>query len=148
MNVHVGVSSAGSDGEAIQSVVRLGPPAVQDGEIEAAVQDHFLTARAGRLERPPGIVQPHVDALHEVASDINVVVFDKYKFVGELFVAHQLRDLLQHSLARIVARVRLSGEHKLHRPLRIVHHQGDFFDVGQDQVSALVSSEAPCESDS
>ncbi len=82
-----------------------------------------------------------------MTSDIDVIVFDKDEFVGELLVAHQFRDLLQHSLARIVARVRLPGENKLHGAFRVVHHQGDFFDVGEDQIGSLVGGKAPRESD-
>lgn len=33
VNVHIGVSYAGADGEAVQAVVRFGPPAVQNGEV-------------------------------------------------------------------------------------------------------------------
>ena len=47
MDVPVGMRSASSDGEAIHSVVRFRPPAIQHGQVQAAVQHHFLTARSG-----------------------------------------------------------------------------------------------------
>ena len=96
------MGSAGSDREAVQAVVGFRPPAVENGEIQAAVQDHLLPAGARGLERTPRIVQPDIDALHEVAADVDVVVLDEDEFVGKLPVAHQLRDLLQHAFAGLV----------------------------------------------
>ena len=83
-----------------EPVVGLGPPAVEHREIQPAVQHDLLAAGARRFERPPRIVQPDVDALHEVAADVDVVVLDEDELVAELPVAHHLRDLLQDALAR------------------------------------------------
>ena len=80
-----------ADGEAVQAVVGFRPPAIQHREIQAAVQHHLLAAGAGGFQRPPRIVQPDVHALHEVAADVDVVVFDEDELVGELRIAHQLR---------------------------------------------------------
>src|SRR6185369_2042996 len=46
VNAHVGMGSAGSDGESIQTVVGLGPPAVEHRQVKTAVQNHLLTAGA------------------------------------------------------------------------------------------------------
>src|ERR1700677_4136044 len=46
MHIHVGVGSAVSDGEAVETVVGFGPPTVEHGEIQATVQHYFLTAGA------------------------------------------------------------------------------------------------------
>src|SRR4051794_34128131 len=67
VNIHIGVRPAGPDREAIRSVVGFGPPAVEHRKVQAAVEDHFLAAGSGSLERPPGIVQPDIDALHQMA---------------------------------------------------------------------------------
>ena len=77
VNVHAGVGSAGSDREAVHTVVGLGPPAVEDRKIEAAIQHDLLTAGAGSFQRPARIVQPDIDALDQMAADIDVVVFDE-----------------------------------------------------------------------
>src|SRR6202022_1343468 len=90
MDIHIGMSSPCSDGEAIEAVVRFGPPAVQDGQVQAAIQHNFLAAGTRRLQRPPRIVQPYVDTLHKMTSDVYVIVFNEDKLVGELFVAHAL----------------------------------------------------------
>ena len=42
VHVHVRMRTAGSDGEAIQAVVRLRPPPVEDREIEASIQHNFF----------------------------------------------------------------------------------------------------------
>ena len=46
VNAHVGVSSPAADGEAIDAVKSFRPPAVQNGKVQAAVQDDFLSAGA------------------------------------------------------------------------------------------------------
>ena len=42
-----------------------------------------LAAGAGRLERAARRVQPHVDALHQVPADVDVVVLDEQQLAGE-----------------------------------------------------------------
>ena len=138
---------ADADREAVQAVVGLGPPAVEHRQVQAAVQHDLLSARAARFERPPRVVQPDVDALHEVPADVDVVVLDEHHLAGEARVARQPRDLLQHLLARAVVRMRLAGEDELDRHLRVVDERGDRFEVLQDQVGALVGGEAPREAD-
>ena len=147
MHIHVGVGSAVADGEAVEPVVGLGPPAVEYGQIEAAVEHDLLAAGAGGLERTARIVEPHIDALDQVAADVDVVVLDEDELVAELGVAHHARDLLQDSLSRLVVRMRLAGEQELHRALGIVDHRGQALDVGEDQVGALVGGEPAREAD-
>src|ERR1700675_2750876 len=113
------MSSAVSDGEAVQAVVGFRPPAVQYREVQAAVQNDFLAAGSGGFQRTPRIVKPDIDTVRQMAADVDVVVFDKYEFVGKLRVAHQLRNLLQDTLARLVQRMSLPGEDELHRAFRV-----------------------------
>src|SRR5882762_4402949 len=142
VNIHFGVSSAVSDGEAVQAVVRFRPPAVQHREVQAAVQNDFLAARSRGFQRTPRIVQPDIDTLRQMPADVDVIVFDEDEFVSKLWVAHQLRNLLQDALARFVERMRLSGKHELHRTFRVIDHARYLFDVGQKKIGAFVGSKA------
>ena len=110
MDVHVGVGTAGADGEAVEAVVGLGPPAIEDGEVEAAIEDYFLSAGAGGFEGAAGVVEPDVYALDEVTAYVDVVVLDEDELVAEFGVMHHLGDLLQHALAWLIVRMRLAGE--------------------------------------
>ena len=148
MDVHVRVRSARSDGESVHPVVRLGPPAIENRKVQPAIQDHLLAARARCLQGPPWIVQPDVHALHEMAADVDVVVFDEDELVGELRIAHQFGNLLQHSLAGLIVRMSLAGKNKLHRAFGIVHHRRQTLDVRQNQISSLVCRKAAGKSDS
>src|SRR6185369_4721648 len=98
-------------------------------------------------QRTPRVVQPNIDSLDEVTSHIDVVVLDEYDFVGELWVPHQLSNLLQHAFAWFIARMCLSGKDKLHRILGIVHHRCQSFDVSENQVCALIGCEATGKTD-
>jgi hypothetical protein len=72
-----------------------------------------------------------------MTPDVDVVILHEDELVAQLPVAHQLRNLLQDPLARIVARMRLAGEYKLNRALRIVDHGRQPFDVRQQQIGPL-----------
>src|SRR5207302_647217 len=61
-----------ADGEAVETVISLRPPAVEDRQIQPAVEKHFLSAGAARFLRPARIVQPYVDTLDEVAPHVDV----------------------------------------------------------------------------
>ena len=136
-----------ADGETIQAVIGLRPPAIQNRKIEAAVQNHFLTAGSGRFQRPPGVIQPHINALHQVSPHVDVVILDENEAVGKLAVTHKLRDLLEDALAGFVAGMGLSGENKLHGAFGIVGQRGQHLDIGQNQVGALIGGKAAGKSD-
>ena len=61
----------------------LSSPAVEDGQIKAAIQNNFLTTGARRLQGPTGIIQPNIHALDEMASHIDVVVLNEDELVGK-----------------------------------------------------------------
>src|SRR5260370_30711353 len=72
VNIHFGMSSAVSDGEAVQAVVRFRPPAVQHLEVQTAVQNNFLAARSRGFQRTPRIVEPDIDTLRQMSADVDV----------------------------------------------------------------------------
>src|ERR1022692_1132272 len=146
VNIHVRVGSAGSDGEAIQPVICFRPPTIRNGKVQAAVQHYLLAARSRCLQWAARIVEPDIHTLHEVAAHVAIIVFPKYESVGKPLVPHQFRNLLQHAFARFVARVCLTCENKLHRPIRVVYDGSQLFDIRQNQIGPLVSGKAARES--
>src|SRR5688572_7897249 len=40
-----------ADGKAVAAVVGFGPPAIENGAVQTAVQDHLFATRAGSFER-------------------------------------------------------------------------------------------------
>ena len=82
-----------------------------------------------------------------MASHIDVVVFDEDELVGELGIAHQLSNLLQHSLSRFIQGMGLPGKHELHWALRIVHHGSEPLDVRKNKVSPLIGCKPSREPD-
>ena len=82
-----------------------------------------------------------------MTTDVDVVVFDEDELVGKLRVTHHLCDLLQHPLARVVARMCFAGEDELHRTLRVVDHGRKHFNISQNQISSFVCGKAAGKSD-
>ena len=64
--------------------------------------------------RAARVVEPDVDALHQVAGDVDVVVFDEDDAAGEARIVAQVGDLLDQLLAGLVGRMGLAGEDELH----------------------------------
>src|SRR5688572_7116806 len=96
------VRIAAADGEAVEPVVGLRPPSVQDRQVQRAVEHHLLPARPARLERPPRVVQPHVHTLDEIAADADVVVLDEDDLAGKSRIARKSGHLLQDGLPRTI----------------------------------------------
>ena len=116
--VRVGLATA--DGPAVVAVVALVPPAVEDAEVEDAVLRGLHAAGAGRLQRPPRGVEPDVDALHQEAGDVHVVVLEEEDAAGGTRGDRRaLEDLLDELLAGLVGRMGLAGEDDLDRSLRV-----------------------------
>src|SRR6185437_363207 len=138
---------ASSNREAVQPVVRLCPPAVQHGKIQASVENHLLATCARSFQRAPGIVEPHIHTTDEMASHVDVVILNENEFAREARIAPQFGDLLQHSLAGLVARMRFAREHELDGTRRILDDRSKPLDICQDQIRSFVSDETPRESD-
>src|SRR4051812_8281117 len=134
--------SPSPDSEAVQAVVGLCPPSVEYREIQPTIQHYFLSACAGRFERPTRIVEPDIDTLHEMAADIDVVILNKDEAICKCRVAHHFGNLLQDTFAGLVVWMRFSCEDKLHRPVRIVHHGIEPGDIRQHEVRTLVGGKA------
>ena len=136
-----------ADGPAILARVRLAPPAVEDAEVQAAARWQFHAARAARFERAARIVQPEVHALIEAAADVVIVVLDEDDAPLEFRHPAEAIHVLDEPLPRLVLRVRLSGEDKLHRPISVVQQPLQALDVAEEQSRALVGRKAPREAD-
>ena len=105
------------DRPAVGRVVALVPPAVEDREVEHAVQRRLHAARAAGLERAQRRVEPDVDAGHEHARERHVVVGQHDHAVAHVVARRERAELLDQALALAVVRVRLAGHEQLHRPL-------------------------------
>src|SRR5439155_19951575 len=72
------------DGPAVGTVVRLGPPPVEHGEVQRAVEARLHPAGPAGLERRPGDVEPHVAAGDQVAGDAEAVVLEESDVAGNV----------------------------------------------------------------
>ena len=117
----VGVVDAvgGRDRPAVLAVVPLVPPAVEDRQVEAAVERGLHARRPAGLERAQRVVQPDVAARVEVLRHRDVVVGQVDDAVPDLGVVGEPHDLLDQRLALVVGRVRLAGDDQLDRSLGV-----------------------------
>src|SRR6516162_535884 len=73
----VGIFFTRPDRPTVVLSVAFGPPTVQNAEVDAAIATNLHAARSRRFERPARVVEPDVDSLYQMASDVDVVVLDK-----------------------------------------------------------------------
>ena len=137
----------GRDRPAVLAVVPLVPPAVEDREVQHAVERGLHAARAARLERAQRVVEPHVAAGVERLRERDVVVGQEHDPPAHLRVAAEAHELLDEDLARVVGRVRLAADHDLHRTLGVGEQPREPLGVAQHQREALVGRHAPREAD-
>ena len=135
-----------ADRPAVVAAEAFGPPAVEDAQVDAAVDRDLLARGAARLLRPARGVEPHVAALHERAPHLDVVVLEEDQVAAELAVGER-EQAPHHLLPLAVGGVRLAGEQELHRPVAVVDDRAQAVEVGHDQERALVGREAAREAD-
>src|SRR5262249_45760568 len=140
--VLVGELLPGADSPAIIAPVALVPPAVEYAEVEPAVDADFHATGPARLQRPAGGVQPNVYSLDQVPGQVHVVVLEENDAASKLGPAGVLDQLGDQLLAPLVLRVRLTGEHKLNRPVLVVQDCVQSLEVAEDERAALVGGEA------
>ena len=141
------VGLAAADGPAVVAGPALVPPAVEHADVDDAVRGRLHAGRAGRLERPARVVEPHVDALDEEPGDPDVVVLEDEHATPELGAARPAEDVLDDALAGPVRGVRLAGEDDLHRPLLVPQEPREPVEVGEQQGRPLVGREPTREAD-
>ena len=73
----IDVTASLSDGEPVDAVECLRPPAIENAAVETSIEDHFLAAGSAGLKGTPWVVQPDIDTLDQVSTNVDVVVFDE-----------------------------------------------------------------------
>src|SRR5262249_25366268 len=104
-----------TDRKTVRAVVAFAPPAIEYAHIEAAVAAGLLAAGAGSFERSARIVQPNIAARDHLPRDVNIVTLDENKMALEFAVFAQVNDVLNVTLAGIIARMSFPSEDELDR---------------------------------
>ena len=99
--------------------ISLRPPAIQLGEIDAAIHQDLHPAGTACFPRPPRSVDPDVYTLHEVLRQQHVVVGNKYRMRAHLRATDELHPALNECLPFLIRGVRLSRNDELYRSLRV-----------------------------
>src|SRR5262249_15971288 len=107
----------------------------------------LLAARSRSFQRAARVVQPNVAAGHHLPRDVNVVVLDEDEIVLEIAITAEVNDVLDVTLAFVVARVGLAGENKLEGPLFVFNELNDIVELLKNQRRALIGRETAREAD-
>ena len=105
-----------TDSPTVLAVETFCPPAIDDAQVDSAVDGSLHPAGSARLERSAWGVQPDVAALHEVAGHLHVVVLEEHDPTTDVVSAGQLDELPDQLLALLVSGVGLPGKNDLNRP--------------------------------
>src|SRR5438552_18461514 len=94
-----------ADGEAIGAIVTFAPPAIEDAEIEAAMAAGFHPAGARGLERTARRIEPDITTGNHLPRHVHVVILDENQVPLQIAVFAQVNNMLDVTLAIVVARV-------------------------------------------
>src|ERR1043166_926334 len=71
----VRVLLAGPNRPTIVARIAFAPPAVEDAQVQTAITGGFHTTGPRRFQRPARCIQPETHTLHQVASNVHILVF-------------------------------------------------------------------------
>ena len=137
----IGVVGGALDRPADVGRIALGPPAVEHGEVEDAVDGRLHPARPRGLQGAARGVQPDVAAAHHRARNTHVVVLEEDNATLSAWLSPELDDLLHHVLAGHIGGVGFSRDDDLDR------QREQAVDVGEEEACALVGRKAAGEAD-
>ena len=96
----LGVGLAVADGPAAGEFGGFVEPAVEDAQVQHAVDAGLHAAGAAGLFAAPRIVEPQVHALHQFARHLHVVVFEEDHVLPQFRIARELHDLADAASCR------------------------------------------------
>src|SRR5438876_11984177 len=132
-----------ADSKAIGAIVTFAPPAIEDAEIEAAMAAGFHPAGARGLQRTARGVKPNITTRNHLPRHVHVVILDENQVPLQIAVFAQVNDMLDVTLAIVVARVRLAGENELHGPALVTGELHNVFQLLEYERRALVDRKSP-----
>ena len=111
---------APADGESAVRRITFAPPAIENGGIEDAVHGRLHAGGAAGFDAAAGGIKPDIDALHQIAGDAHVVVFEEEKPAPDAGTFGEFHHLADEVLAVLVGRVGFAGIDELDRALGMV----------------------------
>ena len=136
-----------ADGPAAVGGVALAPPAVEDGDIETAVDGGFHAGGAAGFHAAAWGVEPDVGSLDEGAGEAHVVVFEEEEAVADSGAAGDVDDLADEVLAVVVCGVGFACEDELDWAVLAAEESLETFGVAEEEGGAFVAGGAACEAD-
>src|SRR4030095_5949778 len=112
--------SAIADGPTHIVSVGLGPPAIQLRQVKTAVRQYLHSTRTTRLPRPAWVVNPNVNAMHQLLGEQHVIIAEKDHMRPHFGAApYEVGPLADDCLPRVICRMRLTRDEELDRTIWI-----------------------------
>ena len=129
-------------------LVALNPPTVENRELHYTVHHTLLTAGTRCLQRTSRSIQPYIDTLNHLASQLHIVVLQEEDLTHELGHSRYLYDALDQILTGLIVRVSLTCEYELYGALLVINDSSQTIEVREEQVCTLIGCKTASETDS
>src|SRR6202011_5965021 len=113
-------------------------PAIEDAEIQDAVQARLHTASTTSLLPAPGSVEPKVDSLDHLTANPQSVVLDENDVSGELGIVRQLHYLTNQHFSGMVLGMSFPCNQNLDRPICACQDAPQPLDVAEKKSGTLI----------
>lgn len=121
--------------------IGFGPPAVEFGEIQSAIDENFHAAGAAGFPGTARSIDPDIHALDEVLGEVEVVVFEEDGAALDIGTGHEMDPLAQQGLAGEVARMGFTGDDELHGAVGVGEDAREARGIVEEQSGAFVGGE-------
>ena len=142
----VGIFLASTDGPAVVAIVSFAPPSIEDRQVQSAISHHLHATGTGCLQRTSGIIQPDIDTLDQMPTNVHVVVFEEDDTPTKLRSSSNLNHAGDQFLAALIFGMCLPGENELDWPLLVVQQSSYTLNIPEDQITSFVCCEPAGES--
>src|ERR1035441_4516662 len=123
--------------------IGLCPPAVQLGEIQAAIDEDLHTTRSAGLPWTSRRVDPKIDPLDQLLGQHHVVVVEEDHASFNLGTLDEIFPLPDKLLSRKILRMSFSRKDQLNRASRIGKQPYQPLGIVQKKIGALIGGKAP-----
>src|ERR1700722_1172804 len=140
--------AAVTDGPADLRRICFGPPAIQLGKIQPAINEHFHAAGSTRFPGASRGVHPQIHTLNQLLGHEQIVITQEDYARAYFRAIRTLDPLADHLLTLCVLWMSFASEDELNRMLAVGENVQQALRIAQEKIGTLVSGETASETES